>query len=455
MEKCNLCNKLFSKKSNLRKHVKSVHEKIKFKCEICNKELSRKGDLRRHKLSVHSKSIELKCTVCEKKFSRKDYLLAHKNVCCKCRHCHEQFSSPSELLNHICPEKKTSESAAKRFKSDEPAIQTSFVPLSSNQVQNPEQSIPESTSVIPSNSKPRKSLKIKRPNKKSTEQNNEPIQNPELALPTTCPRNLISIEATPAALEVLPCEPQNPTKTKPSNSKRKQKEQETEETLQEQNPEIRDFLLKHWSSIRSYTRLGPVQDIFNFYYDRMFRDLVDKILTKIIQKQKHRFKINYSFGFVLRNIETQSYRYYHSSHNNAQVLDRAVLISNRHDLVNFLNALSEEDFWKTLTRPDTKWQIVDITNVTFYVTKLKDMALGAPIDLPDNVKFNTGLVNFSAEDHLFFYFFIFFFIFCCRNICIIDNGASRRRTRNARLRARRADHSTTSMCLFFSMSGRL
>ena len=135
----------------------------------------------------------------------------------------------------------------------------------------------------------------------------------------------------------------------------------------------------------------------------MFRDSVDKILTKIIQKQKNRFKINYSFGFALQTIETQSYRYYHSSHNNDQVLDRAVLISNRHDLVDFLNALSEEDFMETLTRSDTKWQIVDITNITFYVTKLKDVALGAPIDLPDNVKFNSGLINFSAEDHFCFF----------------------------------------------------
>ena len=221
----------------------SVHEKIKFKCEICDKELSRKDELKRHKLSVHSKNIEFKCIVCERKFSRKDNLLAHKNVCCKCKHCHEQFPSPSELLNHICPEKKTTEPAAKRFKPDAPTIQTFFVPLSSNQDQNPEQPIPESTSVIPSNARPRKSLKIKKPNKKSTEQNNEPIQNPDSALPTTCPRNVISIEATPAALEVLPCEPQNPTKTKPSNSKRKQKEQEIEETLQEQNPDIRNFLL--------------------------------------------------------------------------------------------------------------------------------------------------------------------------------------------------------------------
>ena len=38
---------------------------------------------------------------------------------------------------------------------------------------------------------------------------------------------------------------------------------------------------------------------------------------------------------------------------------------------------------------------------------------------------------------LFFYFY--------RSICIIDIGASKHRTRNARFRARRADHSTASM----------
>ena len=42
MKKCSICNRQFSNKSNLRKHVKNVHEKIKFKCEICAKELSEK-----------------------------------------------------------------------------------------------------------------------------------------------------------------------------------------------------------------------------------------------------------------------------------------------------------------------------------------------------------------------------------------------------------------------------
>ena len=121
MEKYDIRDKLFSNKSSLTKHIKNVHEKIKFKCEICGKELSQKDKLQRHKKTVHWSSSEFECTVCEKKFSRKENLQAHKKVCCKCRHCHKQFSSPSELLNHICPEKKTTEPAAKRFKPDESA----------------------------------------------------------------------------------------------------------------------------------------------------------------------------------------------------------------------------------------------------------------------------------------------------------------------------------------------
>ena len=64
---------------------------------------------------------------------------------------------------------------------------------------------------------------------------------------------------TLVGLEVLPCESQNPTTfsttTKSHKFKKQQNEQETQETLQEQNPEIRKFLLKYWSSICTYTRL--------------------------------------------------------------------------------------------------------------------------------------------------------------------------------------------------------
>ena len=65
MEKFDICYKLFSSQLNLRKHIKNIHKKIKFKCEICGKEFSQEDNLLSHKRYIHSKSIEFKCTVCE------------------------------------------------------------------------------------------------------------------------------------------------------------------------------------------------------------------------------------------------------------------------------------------------------------------------------------------------------------------------------------------------------
>ena len=50
--KCDLCNKTFTQKSSLKRHISSVHEGIKHKCHLCNKMLSRKG-LLNHIMTVH------------------------------------------------------------------------------------------------------------------------------------------------------------------------------------------------------------------------------------------------------------------------------------------------------------------------------------------------------------------------------------------------------------------
>ena len=52
------------------------------------------------------------------------------------------------------------------------------------------------------------------------------------------------------------------------------------------------------------------------------------------------------------------------------MLDTALLISNRKDLMDFLNALAEESFYDGLNRPDTKWKIVQISYITFYANDL-------------------------------------------------------------------------------------
>ena len=85
------------------------------------------------------------------------------------------------------------------------------------------------------------------------------------------------------------------------------------------------------------------------------------------------------------------------------MMSTAPLISNRQELIQFLNALAEESFFDKINRPDTKWKAVDINNITFYVNHIKDAPIGAPISLPDYIKNNHGLRNVSSGDNLCFF----------------------------------------------------
>ena len=77
---CEACEKLFSSKETLNKHMK-LHDdiKIKFTCEFCNKQFARKDGLTRH-LKMHDTNYQRKysCDICKKDFFRKDHLDKHK-----------------------------------------------------------------------------------------------------------------------------------------------------------------------------------------------------------------------------------------------------------------------------------------------------------------------------------------------------------------------------------------
>ena len=121
-----------------------------------------------------------------------------------------------------------------------------------------------------------------------------------------------------------------------------------------------------------------------------------------MKNEENRLKINYGFGFVLKNIETREFRYYHPS-NNSLMLDAAVLISNEVELNEFLAKIADEDFLGSVSRPDTKWRLNQITNLLFFVNHLKHAPLGAPLPLPNVVKYNRGLMNVSSKENLYFF----------------------------------------------------
>ena len=50
---CKYCDKQYTRKSSINRHVTSTHERVKFKCDICQKLFTDKHKLKQHIKSVH------------------------------------------------------------------------------------------------------------------------------------------------------------------------------------------------------------------------------------------------------------------------------------------------------------------------------------------------------------------------------------------------------------------
>lgn len=65
------CNKTFTRKANMLRHVNTIHKAIKpFKCDYCDKEFARKSDKETHEKNIHLMVKPFKCSYCDKSFSR-------------------------------------------------------------------------------------------------------------------------------------------------------------------------------------------------------------------------------------------------------------------------------------------------------------------------------------------------------------------------------------------------
>ena len=74
---CNYCNKNFSQKNNLKRHIKSKHEATNLRCDKCEYTTDRLDCLKRHIESKHYQN-KIKCPECSVEFGRKDSMEKHK-----------------------------------------------------------------------------------------------------------------------------------------------------------------------------------------------------------------------------------------------------------------------------------------------------------------------------------------------------------------------------------------
>lgn len=105
---CNECQIVFSKKTNLDIHCQTHHQvKSKSKCETCAITFKSRYCLRRH-MKLKQILLENSCLQCQKKFTSKEKLAKHvsnkhmlKNVMYQCVMCLLKFKAKESLQTHL------------------------------------------------------------------------------------------------------------------------------------------------------------------------------------------------------------------------------------------------------------------------------------------------------------------------------------------------------------------
>ncbi|XP_031638605.1 zinc finger protein 383-like [Contarinia nasturtii] len=76
-----------------------------YQCDHCDKVFTRKTHLRRH-MTIHTDERAYGCKICDKRFRRRDHLKIHENYHAKirphiCEHCQRSFSRTEHLRRHV------------------------------------------------------------------------------------------------------------------------------------------------------------------------------------------------------------------------------------------------------------------------------------------------------------------------------------------------------------------
>jgi len=103
---CNRCEKEFSDKSNLSRHIRSQHEGVTFACNLCDYKAKQSTNLNYHKKAKHSDCNPFECPNCRKTFSDRSNLQRHiksqhEGVVYPCNVCDYKAKQTTQLKAHI------------------------------------------------------------------------------------------------------------------------------------------------------------------------------------------------------------------------------------------------------------------------------------------------------------------------------------------------------------------
>ena len=151
--------------------------------------------------------------------------------------------------------------------------------------------------------------------------------------------------------------------------------------------------------IASYHTIGRLLSTFNIAVNAVTAEGLEYVCRQIYQTQEHAFKLSISAGYILENTQTSEYSYYRPSLNN-QLIHPITLIKTAQDFSKLLNDLTGINFLELFTRPSTKYRLVLITNITFYIVTCPGVPIGcATITTPLFLQRRRGVLCLLRDSH--------------------------------------------------------
>jgi hypothetical protein len=153
----------------------------------------------------------------------------------------------------------------------------------------------------------------------------------------------------------------------------------------------------HRSLILDSHYIGPVTSIYNFPIDNTFN--VHTLMRQarfIYNRENQVIRLNFIFGLILKNRETEEYRYF-KPYKNEEVFLNPIQIADGGDLHKVrirVRAMNFNDY-VLRNRPNSKWIPVLVTNVRYWINKT-NFAMGVGT-LPMYLKRKTSLVGLDCN----------------------------------------------------------
>ena len=118
--------------------------------------------------------------------------------------------------------------------------------------------------------------------------------------------------------------------------------------------------------------------VFNFAMSSFDMSMLNDKLVYVFKELKCAAKVKLAFGFVLKNVENGSCRYFYTHENNT-VMERSKLVCTQADLTNLKDRMQKMDIVDICTRErsNTKWKFYKLTNLTIFAWLLKYVPMGS------------------------------------------------------------------------------